>query len=199
MNQYEFQKILECAEHPVVLLEGTRKLPARDVPRLRDFAKWLAETFSGVMFRSGNAEGSDTAFANGIISIDPKRFQYVLPYAGHRKKCIAEESAQFALSSLTPSSQRALTASGLRASPKYKSLFEKRGVNRRLGAKADYLLRDTLKVTGAMSDGLFPASAALFYVNAEDPEAGGTGHTIRTCRENKIPYEFQFEFLNWMV
>lgn len=32
-----------------------------------------------------------------------------------------------------------------------------------------------------------PATAALFYVDPADPEAGGTGHTIRVSRQQGIP------------
>ncbi len=54
-----------------------------------------------------------------------------------------------------------------------------------LSAKDAYLVRDRLKVHGL--PGLIPsATAALFYVAPADPEAGGTGHTIRVCRQQGI-------------
>lgn len=40
--------------------------------------------------------------------------------------------------------------------------------------------------------------AALFYVNFSDPEAGGTGHTIRVCRREGVPCIFQDSWGNWV-
>jgi len=39
-----------------------------------------------MIFRSGNADGSDQLFSNGVASIDNKRLQVNIPYADHRKK-----------------------------------------------------------------------------------------------------------------
>jgi len=39
----------------------------------------------------------------------------------------------------------------------------------------------------------------LFYVDLSDPEAGGTEHTIRVCRQHGIPVAFQDSWMNWFV
>ena len=43
-----------------------------------------------------------------------------------------------------------------------------------------------MKVTGHSEQ--FPKPiCGLFYVDLEDPMAGGTGHTIRVCRQERVP------------
>ena len=37
----------------------------------------------------------------------------------------------------------------------------------------------------------------LFYINIDDPDAGGTGHTVRVCRGRKVPTAFKVLFLKW--
>jgi hypothetical protein len=45
---------------------------------------------------------------------------------------------------------------------------------------------------------LVSSSLGLFvlYVDLSDPEAGGTGHTIRVCRQQGIPVAFQDSWMN---
>lgn len=43
-----------------------------------------------------------------------------------------------------------------------------------------------------------PADIGLFYVDPDDPEAGGTGHTIRVCRLKDVPVITQDIFLKFM-
>jgi len=93
-----------------------------------------------------------------------------------------------------------LCDASIAASPRIKRLAEAacgRIQNSRLAGKGKYLLRDTLKVTGSPTLGLAPATLGLFYVDLTDPEAGGTGHTIRVCRLQGIPVVFQNEFRKW--
>jgi len=82
------------------------------------------------------------------------------------------------------------------ASPKNKGLIAKRNQKSALAAKAAYLIRDTMKVTGHSED--FPKPiAALFYVDLENPSVGGTGHTIRVCEQEGVPYAFQDSWEKW--
>lgn len=55
-----------------------------------------------------------------------------------------------------------------------------------LTVKARYLLRDTIKVVGTSM--LQPANLAIFYDDLSKPKTGGTGHTMRVCEKNGIPY-----------
>lgn len=61
-------------------------------------------------------------------------------------------------------------------------------------AKAQYLVRDALKVTGSAALRLPPATLALFYVDPAEPLGGGTGHTIRLCEQRGVPV---FTQQNW--
>lgn len=89
----------------------------------------------------------------------------------------------------------------VQASPDFNGLVEVYRASGRqgpLGAKASYLLRDTLKVVGAPEANLPPSTAGVFYVNDNDPLAGGTGHTIRVCMELGLPVVFQAVWLKWL-
>ena len=83
------------------------------------------------------------------------------------------------------------------ASFDYTALMAARHRHPAAQARARYLLRDTLKVIGSESIGLAPATLALFYVNAANPMAGGTGHTLRVCRQYGIPAFDQSLWLGW--
>jgi hypothetical protein len=153
------------------------------------------------IFRTGNAPGTDTAFAEGVAAIAAERIQYVLPYSQHRKAWVASRAASFALDTLTHVAERRLVELTTEASPKLGRLGELYATPSRGGAagsKGAYLLRDTLKVLGAPELGLTPAKAGIFYANAEDPLAGGTGHTIRVCLLQGVPTVFQTVWPEWM-
>ncbi len=66
-------------------------------------------------------------------------------------------------------------------------LYLKLRVKNRSTVKALYLLRDALKVIGSKALSLAPATVGIFYVDAEIPGTGGTGHTIRLCKLNGVP------------
>ena len=68
----------------------------------------------------------------------------------------------------------------------------------KLGSQAACLIRDTMKVTG-ISGQLSPPVAALFFVDPADPEAGGTGHTIRVCHHAGVPVIFQDHWATWLA
>jgi hypothetical protein len=77
------------------------------------------------------------------------------------------------------------------------ALFEKRAEPGRLAAKASYLIRDTMKVVSHSAE--FPKPViALFYVDFNNPEVGGTGHTIRVCRQEGVPCVFQDVLQGWI-
>jgi hypothetical protein len=59
------------------------------------------------------------------------------------------------------------------------------------------LVRDTLKVTGSSYGDLAPATVGLFYVRPGNPLQGGTGHTIRVCRDQGVPVALQADWLLW--
>lgn len=197
MTCEELQMILGKADAPVILLEGTRALPEGDAAKLEVIARRLAEAYPRARFRTGNAEGADAAFARGVATVDPERLEYVLPYGGHRKKALASKSYQITLTDLPKVAEDRAARDTAEASPAYGSLLAKRETVPSVGAKARYLLRDTLKVTGSPENGLPPATVGLFYVNIRDPMKGGTGHTIRVCRRRGVPVAFQEDWMGW--
>ncbi len=198
MTYETFSHLLASTELPVVLLEGTRALPDSDAPKLTALATWLARTFPTVRFRTGNATGSDQAFAAGVASVDPARIEYVLPYAGHRKGQRSAESPAMGLDEMPPGAVDAAVATTVAVSPKYRRATESYRDQKschRERAIAQMILRDTVKVTGAGQ--LARPTAGIFYVNAESPGDGGTGHTMRVCQAKGVPTITQFQWMEW--
>jgi hypothetical protein len=194
MTLSQFTRLTAAPSHPVVLLEGRREIPETIAPSARRLAYLLAVHFPSMTFRSGNAPGADEAFGKGIGDHDPARLELFLPYEGHRKASLAGARC-FSADSLT-AEERSITAKvSASATPRNRGLFDSRSP--RLQAKANYLLRDTLKVTGHGSD-FPPPIAAIFYADPADPMAGGTGHTIRVCNNLAVPVILQPEWLSWI-
>ncbi|MBK7851757.1 MAG: hypothetical protein IPJ66_11685 [Bacteroidetes bacterium] len=75
----ELNRLLDLTQQPVILLEGTRKLANEQFGKLVLFGEFIAKKFPHVRFRSGNASGSDDAFAQGVRKVAPDRMQIVLP------------------------------------------------------------------------------------------------------------------------
>ena len=199
MDYPTFRELVEETSQPVILVEGTRNLPESDVDLLVKFAARLATLYPHAVFRTGNAKGSDEAFANGIKEVDPSRLQYVLPYARHRQKSIDVHSFQIALTDMPDAVEERAADRTVQSSPQYKELLANRNAGPQMQAKARYLLRDTMKVIGAAETALSQATMAFFYVNREDPMKGGTGHTIRVCQKHGIPVAFQDEWMGWPI
>jgi hypothetical protein len=193
----EFLVSLRNQAPPVILLEGSRKVEEAHQPLLTRMGALLAEALPNARFRSGNAEGSDSLFAAGVQSVDPKRMQVVTPYAGHRKKNIHPEYEVCSLSDVSAVHEHSLADSSIEATPTNGGLMGKRHTHPRLGAKAKYLLRDTLKVVGDPDHGLAPATAAILYTKA-DPMEGGTGHTLRVCQKYKVPFVLFTHWSYWV-
>ena len=194
-------RCLDTARPPVVLLEGTRALPLAEEECLAALGAILARRFPEAVFRTGNAEGSDSAFARGVASVDAARIEYILPRPGMGRRRKHAGSRSMDLNALPISAETRLEQFTVGASPDAARLvrhYRADGVRSRNAARATYLLRDTLKVAGAKEVGLAPAAAGLFYVNPADPLAGGTGHTIRVCNTLAVPVAFQHTWLGWM-
>lgn len=186
---------------PVILLEGIRKLPAADIELVRRFGRWIAQRYPTVIFRTGNAPGTDTVFAEGVAEVAPDRLQFILPYAGHRKAWLPSQSSRFSLDSLPHVAERRLVDVTSDVSPKLGrlgALYASPGRGGAAGSKGAYILRDTLKVLGAPEIGLAPATAGIFFANVEDPLSGGTGHTISICLYSQIPAILQSTWSTWI-
>jgi hypothetical protein len=196
MTLAEFTAIVEATPEAVVLLEGRRAIPDRDATLATHTASMLVKQFPALRFRSGNAAGADQAFSEGIAQVAPWRLQIVAPYAGHRKSARYPQALHDCPESLSSVQEDVVVYKTATASPKIKGLIGKRDKQGALAAKAAYLIRDTMKVTGYSE--LFPKPAcALFYVDLNDPFAGGTGHTIRVCQQEGVPFAFQDSWQQW--
>jgi hypothetical protein len=73
-----------------------------------------------------------------------------------------------------------------------------KGIKNRHAESAKLLIRDVLKVYGSKSNGFLPATAAMFYVNFENPRGGGTGHTVRACVDSD-KFHFLHKCNGWKI
>jgi len=197
MTFKEFSDLISDATNPVVLIEGRRTISPEIAASARKVAAFLAEQFPQLKFRSGNATGADEAFAAGVLEASPERLQVVTPYASHRKKQRHPLAFYDSPESLNPAELEDVKTKSIAATPGNKGLVNCYQRGGKLGSQAACLIRDTLKVAG-ISGRLAPPTAALFCIDPANPEAGGTGHTIRACRNAGVPVVFQDCWGAWL-
>jgi len=201
----DFAERITQSEIPVILIEGRRSIPECGAESARRLAAMLATRFPALRFRSGNATGSDQAFASGVIDVAPERLDIIAPYASHRARERHPLVRYASPESLTPQELADIQAITSTATPANRGLMKCYGKGGRAAAQAACLIRDTLKVVGmpdsSSSDrhALPPPLAALFWIDPADPEAGGTGHTIRACRLQHVPVVFQSHWEPWLA
>ena len=197
----ELNRLLDLTQQPVILLEGTRKLANEQFGKLVLFGEFIAKKFPHVRFRSGNASGSDDAFAQGVRKVAPDRMQIVLPKIDAGKSRLDKRDYVLALEDVSQAEEKQIIYESKRATPKNKRLFEAYELQQEgmMKQKSLYLLRDTLKVLGSPENKLAPITAGIFFVNQDDPESGGTGHTMRVCRQNNVPVFTQDDWMKWMA
>lgn len=197
MKILDFEQLVGGAPNAVVLLEGRRGIAEAEALAARDFGEFLALRFPVLRFRSGNAEGADQAFADGVARVDAGRLQIVAPYASHRRKSRHPAVVYSSPEDLSPGQAEAAIRRTAAASPKVGRLLDRWKDGGALAAKATYLLRDTMKALGHSEE--FPkAACGIFFIDPADPMAGGTGHTIRVCQQESVPVVFQNDWLRWM-
>ncbi len=133
---------------PVILVEGIRALPEEHLEPAKACGSMLAKRYPAAIFRTGNAPGTDAAFAEGVAAVAPDRLQLVLPYAGHRKQYLFSGSSAYALDGLPKAAEDRVTAATSeinRDAARLTELYQKTGRTTAAGNKATYLLRDTLE------------------------------------------------------
>ena len=194
---------LASHSRPVILLEGTRQLPAENRPELVRLAEILCDELPHAVFRSGNAEGADEVFANAVAGVDPSRLELVVPTAGMGRGRRPAGSRCVSLETLSPAELEHVvvaTRQAGRDAGRLADYYLNHGPQTRSAAvsKAAFLLRDSLKVIGAPTLGLRPATIGFFFVNPVAPAGGGTGHTIRVCELNGVRAIVQSEWLSWL-
>lgn len=193
----DFSALVSNSSAPVILVEGRRSIPETSAHRARQMASQLARDFPQLGFRSGNASGADEAFCAGILTDAPDRLQIIAPYATHRRRDRHPLVCYDSPESLDPEALAEVQALTIAATPANRGLMKCYGRGGRTGAQAACLIRDTMKVVGIPGK-LVPPVAALFWIDPANPEAGGTGHTIRACRLAAIPVVFQDHWETWL-
>ena len=189
IKQYDF-------ENSIVLLEGKRNVPDEDRGKLIELAKLLVAKTSKMIFRSGNAEGSDQLFSDPISLVDNKRLQVITPYSGHRQKS-NQAYKTYSLDNINLAAEPEVIYHS-KSNKKTEKLIDQyvSGNNNRYTIKAAYIIRDTIKAIG--TDEIKPATFGIFYDDLTNPKTGGTGHTMNVCIENNIPIVDQTIWFNWL-
>lgn len=197
MNFNEFTKLVESFEKPVILLEGSRNVSESDANSLTNLAVKLAEKFPRASFRSGGASGSDDLFTQGVLQVNKKQMQFVLPKS---RKADSDGINTIFFDGLPDAEQEEIFKLTANATPAYQSLiaFYKKKKLGRTFYKTQFLLRDALKVCGSETFQMSRADVGCFYVNSDKQGGGGTGHTIRVCRLLNVPVIEQNEWLKWL-
>ena len=146
-------------------------------------------------FRSGNADGADKHFMDGVTAVDNTRLDVVVPYTGHKKNNNVA-STTYSLDDIDLVNEPDVT---------YQSKYHK--VTKHLvddcanGKKYNAIhlvkpiIRSTVMVIGAKD--ISPSNFGIFYNDLKDPFSGGTGHTINICNINNIPVIDQRVWFNW--
>lgn len=182
-------------ENSIVLLEGKRDVKPKDEQKLIALGEKLTLETEHIVFRSGNAEGSDELFSKGVAKINPERLQVIIPYNNHRIKHILSKNI-VSLDDIDLSKETHIIENTC-INPAYKRLVDcfMSGRKSRMAAQARYILRDTLKVSG--SKNVKKASFGIFYDDLTEPGKGGTGHTMNVCNKIGIEIIDQRTWFNW--
>jgi hypothetical protein len=184
-------------ENTLILLEGKRNVLESDKEKLIQLGTFLALNLPKAKFRSGNANGADFYFSQGVLEVAPERLQVITPYTNHRQKANkAYETISLDQIDLAKEPEVVYQS---KSNKKTKSLIDKYvgGAKDRFAIKAAYIIRDTVKVTGTNS-GIPPVNFAFFYDDEQNPKTGGTGHTMEVCDSNKVPHLTQTDWAKWI-
>jgi len=171
---------------PVIALIGKREVPESEHKTLIHMGQTLAERLPNAIFRSGNAEGADTMFAEGVRNVDPDRLTLFLPKTGHRRKS-AEGLTTYAVDSLNLASEPNIVAAA-RTHPGTRQNVDNylRGDRDRYSVKVSYILRDAWLILGSTTVELPRVDAVIYYDDLQDPLSGGTGFTVKLARSKFI-------------
>lgn len=197
MTLDDFTDSISFKSSPVILLEGSRIVAEADKPKMIALGEKLASMFPNAVFRSGNAAGSDSFFAKGVSQVNPLQLELVLPNKRRIKSANGEK--RISLEDLSDTEIKDVCEITKSATPINKSLIEyyEKGFQGSPRIKAQYLLRDTLKIIGSKRLDFKPADFGIFYLNSTKKTGGGTGHTIRVCELQNVPVLLQESWLSW--
>jgi hypothetical protein len=180
----------------IILLEGKRAVKLEDQYKLFALGKLLASMTKHMLFRSGNADGSDLFFTSGVCEVDPARVEVITPYTGHRQKTnLAGKTISLDTVSLTDEHEVIrLSKTHQKTVGLVNSYLA--GAKDRNSIKAAYIIRDTIKAVGTAE--IAPASFGIFYDDLTNPQTGGTGHTMHVCAQENIPFLDQRVWFGWL-
>lgn len=195
MNLQEFKDRFDY-DGSIVLLEGKRDILENDKEKLIALGNLIASSTSKMIFRSGNAEGADQYFSEGVALVNKARLHVITPYSDHRKKTNPAFQT-FPLDQMNMANEADVIYQS-KNNKKTKVLIDKyiAGDINRTTIKAAYIIRDTVKVIGTST--IKPASFGIFYDDLNNPQTGGTGHTMKICILNKIPLIDQRTWFKWL-
>lgn len=193
LNEFIEQHDFEGA---VVLLEGKREVAEEDQQKLFELGKLLASKTSKMIFRSGNAKGSDQFFSDGVAEVDNIRLQVITPYDNHRKKTNRAYET-ISMDNINLATEPDLIYQS-KANKKMEKLIDQYAAGDRgpYSIKAAYIIRDTVKAIG--TETIPPATFGIFYDDLKQPKSGGTGHTMQICEQNGIPIIDQSVWMKWL-
>lgn len=184
-------------EGTIVLLEGKRNVLEHDRKKLTALGRLLASKTKRMTFRSGNADGSDQLFSNGITGVNNKRLQVITPYSGHRQKFNnAFETMPLDQIDLAADSEVVYQSKSNKTMGKMVEQFMN-GNKNSYSIKAAYIIRDTIKAIG--TEKIKPATFGIFYDDLTNPFSGGTGHTMNVCKNNGILLIDQRTWFKWLI
>ena len=145
MTLEEFIKDFD-KENVVVLLGGKRKVLPADMDLLVRLGEVLATKTKKIKFRSGNADGADYYFSQGIFNIDKSRLEVITPYSGHRKKAnIANDTISLDTINIASEPEVVYQSKGNKKTEKLVDQYVD-GARNRISMKAAYIIRDTVMV-----------------------------------------------------
>lgn len=180
----------------VVLLEGKRDVREEDRMALVAVGRLLATRTKHMVFRSGNATGSDALFSEGVAAVNRDRLEVITPFDDHRKKSNLAGMTHSLDSVNLAAEDEVVYHSKQHANTRH--LVDKyvSGQRDRYAIKAAYILRDTVKVLGTAD--IPQATAGVFYDDLSNPNQGGTGHTMRVCRDLQVAVFTQKIWMEWL-
>jgi hypothetical protein len=196
MTLKEFIQMVD-KDNSIVLLEGKRNVKVADKEKLTALGRLLASRTTKMIFRSGNAEGSDQLFSDGVTEIDNKRLQVITPYSGHRQKTNHAYDT-ISLDDINIAAEQEVVYHS-KSNKKTEKLIDQfvSGNKNRYTIKAAYIIRDTIKAIG--TNEIKPATFGIFYDDLDNPMSGGTGHTMNVCEQNNIPLIDQKVWFKWLT
>lgn len=198
MTLNEFIELYD-KEGSIILLEGKRKVADDDKEKLIELGKLIVSNTRYMTFRSGNASGADELFFKGASIFARKRVENIIPYIDFNKRI---NTFKFTTLEHLDLSKEVNIIEKSKENKKMIKLIDQylSGNINRLTLKASFIIRDTIKVTGTehQINNISKATFGLFYDDLENPKSGGTGHTMKVCELENVPYITQTTWFNWL-